>query len=151
MSSFTLEQLFCYFVIQSGTHSADVVEDRAEAFIGTLAEKFRALPEEEFETLRAAAIKKLEEKEKTISEKASKFNQASFEYEADFERDQKAIKALKELARTEVLATLINTLDKDTRRMRTVLGFAKEHKAEREVTPSFEDLDAWKKTRVYQR
>ena len=102
-------------------------------------------------TLRAAAIKKLEEKEKTISEKASKFNQASFEYEADFERDQKAIKALKELARTDVLATLKNTLDKDTRRMRTVLGFAKEHKAEREVTPSFEDLDAWKKTRVYQR
>ena len=50
----------------------------------------------------------------------------------------------------EVAALLKATLDGETRRIRTTLGFAKEHTSGRELTPTFDDLDAWKKTRVYQ-
>ena len=50
---------YLFFIIQSGTHPADILETRANAFIETYIEKFQELPEDEFETFRTAAIEKL--------------------------------------------------------------------------------------------
>jgi hypothetical protein len=53
------------------------------------------------------------------------------------------------ISQEEITALLEQTLSPQTRRMRTTLVFAKEHRAEREVANAFGDLEAWKKTRVY--
>jgi len=107
------------------------------------------LPEEEFETYRTAAIEKLKEKEKSIAEKAGTFNTNAFDHDADFAYKQKTIEALEALTKADVSALLKTTLSQDSRRMRTLLGFAREHKPEQEQTASFDDLESWKKNREF--
>ena len=143
------DHIYFYFVIQSGTHSADVLEDRADAFISTFTEQFRDMPQEVFERFKASVAEELKKKEKTIAEKAAKFNTQAFDYAGDFERNRKTLNALEGLTREDVGAVLEESLAKDTRRMRTILAFAREHKAERQVESSFEDLTQWKKARAY--
>ncbi len=138
-----------YFIIQSGTHPADVLEDRAEAFIAGYPDLLRALPAENFATLKAAAIEEVKKKAKSIAEKAGKFNTLAFEYDGAFDRDEKTLEELATISQEEITALLEQTLSPQTRRMRTTLVFAKEHRAEREVANAFGDLEAWKKTRVY--
>ena len=141
--------LYAYFVIQSNAYPPDEVEDRAEAFIATFMGQFNAMSVEEFETLRNSAIEELKKKDKTISEKAGKFNSQAFTFGSNFNRDQQAIAALEALTKEDVATMLKTTLSKETRRMRTTLAYAREHEAKRDVKSSFEDLNVWKKTRTF--
>ncbi|MDP6040913.1 MAG: insulinase family protein [Candidatus Latescibacteria bacterium] len=143
------KHLYAYFIIQSDSYAADEVETRADTFISTYVDKFSAMPTEQFETLRATAIEELKEKDKTISEKADKFNTQAFDFGSNFKRDQEAIDALIALTKDDVAALLQNTLSESTRRMRTTLAYARDHEPKREVKNSFEDLNTWKKTRVF--
>ena len=138
-----------YFIIQSATHPADALEDRADAFIATYPELFQALPAENFAALKAAAAEEVEKKAKSIGEKAGKFNTLAFDFDGDFERDRKTLVELESITQEEVTAFLDRTLDVQTRRMRTTLAFAKEHQAARTLEDSFEDLGKWKDSRIY--
>ena len=137
-----------YFIIQSSTHAADDLEERADAFIASYPEQFRALPAENFAALKAAA-EEIKKKAKSIAEKAGKFNTLAFDFDADFERDAKTLAELDTITQEEVAAFLQRTLDPEQRRMRTTLAFAKEHQAARVIESSFSDLAQWKVDRVY--
>jgi insulysin len=149
MSALERTSMYAYFLIQSNDYPADEVENRADAFIATYVDLFNAMPPEQFETLRATAIEELEQKDKTISEKASKFNAQAFSYNGNFKRDQEAIDALQAISVEDVAALLKNTLSPETRRMRTVLSFARDHEAKAEIKSSFDDLNTWKKGRTF--
>ena len=138
-----------YFLIQSGTHPADVLEERADAFIVGYADLLRALPAENFAALQAAAVEEVKKKAKSIAEKAGKFNTLAFEFDGAFDRDEKTLAELATITQEEIADLLEQTLAPQTRRMRTTLVFAKEHQAASAVANSFDDLEAWKETRTY--
>jgi insulysin len=140
---------YLYFIIQSGTHPADALETQADAFIATYPDQFRALPAENFSTLKNTAAEELKKKAKSIAEKAGRFNSRAFDFDGDFERDKKALATLDSITQEEVAAFLEKTLSPETRRMRTILAFAKEHQPERELVKSFGDLEEWKASRTY--
>ncbi len=143
------DNLLLYYIIQSATNSADDLEDRSDAFIATYPQLLSDLPVENFAALKAAAEEEVKKKTKSIAEKAGKFNTLAFDFEADFERDQKTLVELESITQAEVVAFLERTLGVETRRMRTTLAFAKEHQATREIEKSFDDLDQWKESRIY--
>lgn len=138
-----------YFIIQSATHPADILEDRSDAFIATYPEQFRALPADNFTALKNAAAEEIKKKAKSIGEKAGKFNRLAFDFDGDFARDQKTLTELATITQEEVASFLYQVLDTETRRMRTTLTFAKEHQATREIENSFGDLEQWKDSRTY--
>lgn len=138
-----------YFIIQSASHAADDLEDRADAFIATYPQQFRALPPESFAALNTSAVEEVKKKAKSIAENAGKFKTLAFDFAGDFERDEKTLAALEGITQEEVAVFLEETLGVETRRMRTVLAFAKEHEATRDIEESFEALEQWKKSRIY--
>ena len=77
----------------------------------------RSLPPETFEAYKAAAAKKLKEKQKSIAEKGRKFNVECFDYDGDFERDAKALEALEALTQEEVAAMLERSLVEESRQL----------------------------------
>ena len=141
---------YLVFLIQSGTHTADEVEDRAEAFINTYPKLLEELSQEDFDTFRLAAIEKLKEKPKSIADRAGEFNTQAFSLKGNFDYEKETIAALEELTKADVVGILATALGKETRRIRTTLGFARDHEPKREATSSFDDLEGWKKTRVYE-
>jgi insulysin len=143
------DDLYGYFIIQSGEYPPDVLETRASAFIETFTSQFAGLEENDFETLRKSAAEELKKKDKSISTRAGRFNAEAFEFDANFERDGQALKALGALTKADVGQFLEEVLSNETRRMRTTLTLAKEHEMTREVKSSFEDLSKWKKTRKF--
>ncbi|NKB72821.1 MAG: hypothetical protein GKR89_37605 [Candidatus Latescibacteria bacterium] len=138
-----------YFIIQSGTHPADVLAQRADKFIAGYPEMMRSLPAENFAALKAAAVEEVKKKAKSIAEKAGKFNTLAFEFDAAFDRDAQTLAELETITQEEVAELLTQTLAPQSRRMRTTLVFAKEHEPAGEVVNSFDDLAAWKETRTY--
>ncbi len=140
---------YLYFAIQSGTHPADVLAARADTFITSYPDQFRTLPAETFTTLKNTAAEELSKKAKSIAEKANRFNAMAFNFAGDFERDKKALAALDNITQEQVAALLERTLSPKTRRMRTILAFAKEHQAMQELVPSFDQIDTWKASRTY--
>ena len=126
-----------------------MIEDRANAFIETYTTQFAELKESDFETLKRSAAEELKKKDKSIAARAGRFNTEAFEFDGNFDRNVEALNALENLTKDQVGEFLKTVLSKETRRMRTTLVYAKEHKAERVVQPSFEDLSRWKKSRDY--
>ncbi len=143
------DNMYLYFIIQSGDYAADELEDRAAAFIAGYPDMFRSLPPEAFAAFKAAGAEKLKEKQKSIAEKGGKFNMEAFEFGADFARDEKVLEALEALTQEEVAALLETVLSTEGRQLRTMLAFSRDHEPEREVGTSWEDLNAWKEGRVY--
>ena len=145
----TSQSIYAYFIIQSDGYSADEVNKRADEFIATYSQKFDAMPDDAFENLKATAMEEIKKKSKTIAETASKQNAQAYTLNGDFERDQKSIDALNALTKEEVGALVKTMFSPETRRMQTILGFARNHEASLGLKASFDDLNAWKKTRSY--
>ena len=143
------QSAYLLFIIQSADYPADVLEDRANAFIADYPQLLTSLPPETFEAYRAAAVEQLKEKPKSISKKGSKFNIEAFDYDADFERDAKALEAVEALTQEEVAAMLKRALVEESRQLLTLLGYSRDHQTDREVSTSWEELEDWKKGRVY--
>jgi len=137
------------YTIQSGAYDAAEVERRADSLIITLPEVINELQDETFEQIKLAAIEKLEEKEKSISQKAGDLKTLIFEYGADFNRDKDTIEALKVLKKETVVRVFNNAIQPKSRKMITNLLFAKQHENKDELHSSYDDLDQWKKSRTY--
>ena len=141
---------FSYFIIQSGEHPADELQQKAEAFIAQLPDLFRKLPAEEWNNLVGGALAALQEEDKTIGERAGRLFRLAYDYNGDWSRKEDTIAALLKIDRERVLAILTEMLDPAKMRKRTFLGFAKQHKPAAPVKPSFTDTYSWKKTRKYE-
>ncbi|SVD33171.1 uncharacterized protein METZ01_LOCUS386025, partial [marine metagenome] len=129
------DRLLSYFIIQSGTHPADELQNRADTFLATLPDRFKALTDEEFERLKNAAREKVKEKPKSIAEKASGIFTRAYDHDGDFDREQTTLRAIDELTKSQTLKLLRDMLGEETRRQRTLLLFAKEHESKKSIHP----------------
>jgi len=143
------ETHYLSFVIQSGAFTADDVNQRAADFIASTPEFLASMDGETFNQLKKSAIEQLEKKPMSIRERANKLKTFIFEHNADFQRDDKTIAALKKLDQTSAVDLLANTVSKDTRRMVNCLMFAEHHDNPTGVKSSFDDVNTWKASRSY--
>jgi insulysin len=137
-------QLFVAFIIQSGEYPADVLEERADAFIRQFPALLAALPDDGWATLVAGVRAKLEEKDKSIAERASRFFDLAYERNADFNRREATLAALGTLTKARAGEVLSTALAPSTARSRTFLGFSREHQPKSKPAVTFTDVDVWK-------
>ncbi len=141
---------FAYFIVQSGDHAADVLAARTDAFVATLPDLLRVLPDAAWQTIKDGVRAKLLEKDKSIAERASRLFDLAYERDGDWARDATTLTALDGLTRERAQAMLSTALAPQTQRSRSWLGFAREHKPTQPVAVSFADVRAWKGGRRYE-
>jgi len=144
------DRLLSYFIIQSGTHPADELQRRADAFLKGLPEQFSKLSKEEFTKLKVAAAEKIKEKPKSIAAKAGLLHTLAYEHEADFNRKEATLQAIANLTQCQTEQLLANMLSPETRKQRTFLLFANEHQPKDKIQPTFTDLKKWKASRKFE-
>jgi insulysin len=142
-------QLYLFFIVQSQSHPADEIRERANPFITGLADEFEALPEEIFNEFKAAVRTGLLEKPKSIAEKTALFDALTFEYNKDFDRRQKDLDALDSLTKEQVGKILADALAPEKRKIVDILLFAKQHSMMSETAPSIESIDLFKTDREF--
>ena len=142
------------FVIQSGDYPADVLQQRAEAFIQTLPRVLAELPDEAWATVVAGVRERLLERDKSIAARARRLFGLAYEERADWSRAQATVAALDRLDKARAAQILARALDPATRRERSFLGFARDHQPQQPVTPTAPAADpalaAWKKMQRYE-
>jgi len=138
------------FIVQSSGYAPDELRRRAETFIATLPERLSKTSDEQWKTLVAGARSRLQEKPKSISEKASQLFDYAFQYEGEWDRRESALAALDSLKREEVVGLLSAAFAPDHARRRVVLLHSKSHPMADVVKPTYADREAWKSGRKYQ-
>jgi insulysin len=145
--SFTFPQeddLFGGFIIQSADYPADEIQKRVRAFLKTIPDLLAELPEDKFASIVAGARARVEEKDKSIAERALRFFLRAYEYDEDWERRRNTLEALDNLTREQVEETLVRMLSPETSRIRTVLAFARQHEPAADTVASYENVEKWK-------
>ena len=126
------------------------VEKRADNFISASAvDNIEKMDSSTFNQIVESCIEQLEKNPMSISEKATKYKTAIFEYELNYKRDEETILALKELKKEEVLKELQKVISPKTRKMINLLSFAQNHKEKSKKSSSFKNLEEWKASRSY--
>ena len=143
-------QCFTYYIIQSGDHPADAVRERAEAFIAQIPGMLPTLTEEDWATLVGGVRAELEKKDKSIAERAARFFGLAYDYQEDWDRREETLQALLALNKERLAEILASALDPATRRMRTFLGFSRDHEPAGAIESTFDDRSAWKKQQTYE-
>ena len=141
---------FAYFIIQSGEHPADEVEARADEFIAKLPGLLAALSDDDWATIVGGVRAQLEEKDKTIAERALRLFDLAYNRDADWNRRAETLAALDRLTKDRTREILSNALAPATRQMRTFLGFARQHEPKAPPATTFTDRAAWKQTKSFQ-
>lgn len=142
--------LFAYFIVQSGEYPADALEARAEVFINQFPALLASLPNDAWQTLVAGARARLEESDKSIAERAQRLFDLAYERNGDWARRQATLDALSVLTQQRAGEILSAAISPASRRMRTFLGFSRDHVPQRKPEVSFSERDAWKKGRRYE-
>jgi insulysin len=145
----SLRQRYFTFVIQSSAYAPDELLKRAETFIATLPAALAAVDDQQWATLLAGARSTLEEKPKSIPEKAEQFFASAFSYDGEWDRRQAAVKALGGLTKEHAAAVLAAALNPGSAPSRTVLLHSKTHPPAAPITPTFTDRSAWKGSRQF--
>jgi len=140
---------FAYFIIQSGDYPADEVEARADKRIHELPEILSELSPEAWDTLVGGVRAKLEEKDKTIAARAVRLFNLAFDEDADWQHRSDTIAALENLTKHRAGEILTTAIDPETRRMRTFLGFSRDHESKVPQVDTFSDREEWKSTRKF--
>jgi insulysin len=143
------ENHYLYFAIQSGEYSADKLDSHADNFIKTCPALIRDMSTNMFEQLKNAAIEKLEQKPKSIPERANKLKTLIFEHNAEFDRDKKTIVSLKNSKKDDITRKLEKVLNEKYRRMVNILMFANTHENNSGLTSTFDNIQDWKRFRTY--
>jgi len=143
-----LDSTYALFLIQSGDHPADELARRADAYIAGLPEQLRALPADQWQAIVAGVRAKLQEKDKTIAERASRLFALAYERDADWARSAKTLAALERLSQQRCADILAAALAPATRRDREFLGFARQHPMPAGLIT---DLAGWKAGQHYER
>jgi insulysin len=142
-------QRYFSFTVQSSTHPPDEVRERAEAVIGSLPAALASVDDAKWKELVAGVRSRLEEKPKTISEKAALFYELAFTYDRDWNRREATLKALDTLTKDQAVAFLASALARESARQRTVMLYSKSHPPA--VTPkaAFTERGEWKRSRKF--
>lgn len=143
-------QTVAMFLIQSGDYPADLQEQRADAFIATLPALLRSLPADEWAAVVDGVRSRLQERDKSIAERAQRLFGLAYGKRGDWARNQATLQALDGLGQAEVGAILERALAPQTRQMRSLLGFARQHQPTTAPAPSFSDRAAWKREQRYE-
>jgi len=146
----SMRQRYFTFVVQSSGYAPDELRRRAETFIATLPDRLAATTDAQWQTLVAGARSTLEEKPKSIDEKAARFFEYAYVYDGEWERREEALAALDTLTREQAAALLKGAFAPETARRRVVLLYTKSHPLADVVKPTFAERDAWKSTRKFQ-
>jgi insulysin len=141
---------FAYFIIQSGEHPADEVEARADEIIAKLPGLLAALSDEAWATIIGGVRAQLEEKDKTIAERANRLFDLAYNRDANWNRRAETLAALDRLTKQRTGEIFSAALAPATRQMRTFLGFARTHEPKAPPATTFTDRAAWKQTRTFQ-
>jgi secreted Zn-dependent insulinase-like peptidase len=141
---------FAYFMIQSGDHPADELEARADAYIAKLPGLLAAQTDAEWATIVAGVRAQLEEKDKSIDERAKRFFDLAYNRDANWGRQAETLAALDQLTKARAVELLTTALTPATRQMRTFLGFARTHEPKAPPAVTFTDRAAWKATRKFE-
>jgi secreted Zn-dependent insulinase-like peptidase len=141
---------FAYFIIQSGDYPADELESRADKVIGELPARLLALDDAQWQTIVAGVRAKLEEKDKSIGERARRLFELAYEFDADWARTEATNDALSGLTRQATAALLGSALSSDKARNRVFLGFARDLRPRTPPAVSFSDPRAWKAGQRYE-
>jgi insulysin len=137
------------FVIQSSTHAAADLQQRAQAVIAGLPAALAAVSDAEWATLKAGVRSQLEEKPTSIAERAERLFNEAYVYDGEWGRAQASLAALESLTRAEAVALLTEALDPAKGRRRSVLLDPLAKAPAQTVAPSFTDREAWKRGRQY--
>jgi insulysin len=103
-------QHYLVYVIQSGTHTADELSKRANAFTQTLPEALSNLPPEKFKAMKDSIREKLLEKPKTIAGKASQLFNLAYTERGNYGLIQQQLSAIEKLSQEDCVATLKKAL-----------------------------------------
>ena len=150
-SSFTASnrQRFVTFVVQSSVYGPDELRRRAEAFIATQPDALAKVSDAQWATLIAGARSTLEQKPKSIAEKAEFFFAEAFTFNQDWERRQETLAALYKLTRDQAVNLLKTTLAPESAMRRSVMLNSKSHAPKEKIGTTFTDRKAWKTTRKF--
>ncbi|MBE2215927.1 MAG: insulinase family protein [Opitutaceae bacterium] len=141
---------FAFFIIQSGDHPAGELRSRAEAFIAQIPGMLPSLTEEDWATLVGGVRAELEKKDKSIAERAGCLFGLAYDYDGDWDRREETLAALLKLNKERLAEILAAALAPETRRMRTFLGFSRDHEMAEPVEPTIGDRALWKKGQAYE-
>jgi len=141
---------FAYFIIQSGDYPADELESRADPVILDLPARLQALDDAQWQTIVAGVRAKLEEKDKSISERARRLFELAYEFNGDWARAEATVDALSGLTRQATAALLASALSPDKTRNRVFLGFARDLRPRTPPVVTFSDTAAWKAGQRYE-
>lgn len=142
---------FAYFIVQSGDYPADVLAARTDAFIATLPAQLKLLPPQAWQTIKDGVRAKLEEKDKSIADRAARLFGLAYDRQGDWGRDAETLAALQALTLERAQALLDAAMAADRQRSLSLLGFARDHRPTQPVAASIEDVRAWKGGRRYER
>ncbi len=141
-------QLQQIFVIQSSTHAPDVLQAKAEAFLLTTPAKLEELSPEGFATLIAGARSQIEEKPKSIAEKATRLFSLAYDFDQDWERREETLAALDQLSKDDLAQLLAKIISVDSAQRIVVLVSGESHEASR-AEATLTDRESWKSKQTY--
>ena len=149
-STASLRQRFFTFIVQSSEYGPVELRKRAEAFIATLPATLQATTDAQWATLIAGARSNLEQKPKSIGEKAEVMFTSAYDFSGEWNRRQEALLALDSLTKDQAVALLTQTLSGAEQKRRTVMLHAAKHAEGNAASATFADRTKWKLTRKFQ-
>lgn len=144
----SLHQNILLLVVQSSGYAADELRQRAETQLDALPAALAAVSDEEWTTLIAGVRAQLEEKPKSIAEKADRLFALGYDYEGEWDRRQATLAALDALTPADTAALFARVIDREAAAAAIVLLDSPEHTAST-ARPSFDDRETWKKKQNY--
>jgi insulysin len=148
-STASLRQRFFTFVVQSSEYGPVELRKRAETFIATLPATLQATTDAQWATLIAGARSNLEQKPKSIGEKAENMFALAYDFDGEWDRRQAALLALDNLTKDQAIALLTQTLAGSDPKRRTVMLHATQHAEGNTSSATFTDRTTWKSTRKF--
>lgn len=137
------------FIIQSSTHGTPDIAQRADAFITGLPAALAALGDAEWTQLKAGVRSQLEQKPKSIGERAERLFGEAYLFDGDWGRNAGALAALPALGQDEAVALLTDLLDPAKAHRRSVMLDPAGKPPTPAVAASYSDREAWKRTRQF--
>jgi insulysin len=142
-------QTVALFLIQSGEYPAEELERRADAFLQTLPALVAALPPEAWTTVLAGVRARLQERDKSIAERAMRLFGLAYDKRGDWDRTAATVAALDGLTQARAVEILRQALAPATRQLRSFLGSARQHPAGTASGLSAAEWAAWKQRQTY--
>lgn len=145
----SLRERYLTFIIQSSDYGPAELRRRAETFIATLPASMAKISDAEWATLVAGVRANLEQKSKSVSEKADLLFSWAYDFDGEWGRRQEALAALSALSKADAVELLTQTLEGRDARRRTIMLTSAKHAQEALTPATFSDRNAWKATRQF--